>query len=72
MHTEQSQQQIAQLNQLAQAAKTLHLKDLFEQNADRFHEFSLHVQVLFFLIIVNSGSPTTFWSHSINWLIPWA
>ncbi len=48
MHTEQSQQQIAQLNQLAQAAKTLHLKDLFEQNADRFHEFSLHAGSILF------------------------
>lgn len=48
MQTDQSQPQIAQLHQLAHAAKTLHLKDLFAQTANRFNDFSLQTGTILF------------------------
>lgn len=48
MQTEQSQHQIAQLTQLADMVKTLHLKDLFAQDAHRFNNFSLQIDAILF------------------------
>ena len=48
MQTEQPLCQIVQLNQLAQSAKTLHLKDLFAQDAQRFKHFSLQTGSILF------------------------
>lgn len=48
MQNEQSSRQIAHLTQLAHMVKTLHLKDLFAQDAHRFNNFSLQTGSILF------------------------